>query len=70
MAFPFHKWAASAAALEAAKATAERQLADLQKQNADLLAKLNETTNHLANQNTATQQKLDEILNQTGPLVK
>jgi MinD-like ATPase involved in chromosome partitioning or flagellar assembly len=56
---------ASAAAIEAARANADRQLTDLQKQNADLLAKLSETTNHLAKQSTDTQQKLDEILKNT-----
>jgi hypothetical protein len=54
----------SAAAVDAAKASAASQLADLQKQNADLLAKLKETTDHIANQSNATQQKLDEIIRQ------
>jgi cellulose biosynthesis protein BcsQ len=58
------------AALEAEKATAERQLTDLQKQNADLLAKLSDTTNHLAKQSTDTQQKLDEIIRQNGAILK
>jgi hypothetical protein len=48
------------------KTSAARQLAELQKQNADLLAKLKETTDHIVNQSNATQQKLDEIIRQNG----
>jgi MinD-like ATPase involved in chromosome partitioning or flagellar assembly len=56
--------------IELQKADFNRQLADLQKQNADLLMKLNDTTDHLAKQNTTTQNKLDEIIRQNGKLLK
>jgi hypothetical protein len=57
--------------IELQKAGFDRQLADLQKQNSDLLTKLNQTTDQLASQNTATQKKLDEIIrqNQTPPVI-
>ena len=68
----------AATALEAALANAEEarrqfelqkadfnhQLAELQKQNADLFAKLNQTTERLSVQNSDTQRKLDEIIRQ------
>jgi len=43
---------------------ATEQQATLRTQNSDLLAKLNATTEQLATQSSATQKKLDEILQQ------
>ena len=49
-------------ALQAERSKAQDELANLQKQNADLLNRLNSATERLANQSNATQNKLDEII--------
>jgi hypothetical protein len=59
-ALAIYQWQAA----QMSKTSAERELAVVRRQNADLLAKVNEVTERLANQGTDTQRKLDEIIRQ------